>query len=68
MITTYTTAEGDRLDQICYTYYGTLKNRAVEQVLEANPGLSLLQPELSEGTKIVLPNLTKTTEIGTPIW
>lgn len=37
---TYTAVAGDRLDLVCYRYYGHLIG-SVERVLEANPGLGL---------------------------
>lgn len=48
--------EGDRLDLLCWTHYGRLDSRVVERVLDANPGLSLLET-LPAGTLVVLPVL-----------
>jgi len=53
----YTTSDGDVLDQICQSYYGsTIK--IVEQVLEANPHLSELDAVFEAGVKITLPEIT----------
>lgn len=50
--------DGERLDLICWRYYGRLCGRVVEQVLAANPGLSRLGPHaLPAGTVIGLPAL-----------
>ncbi len=50
------TIEGDRLDLICWKYYGVLTGRTVEQVLEANPGISTKE-ELPSGLNITLPEI-----------
>lgn len=57
MSATYTTArDGERLDLICYRWYGTLAGRAVERVLEANPGLAARDPaNLPARTSIAMP-------------
>lgn len=58
MSATYTTArDGERLDLICYRWYGTLAGRVVEQVLDANPGLAARNPAaLPAGTIIAMPD------------
>ena len=38
-MTTYTSKEGDVIDDVCRRYYGR-EAGAVEAVLEANPGLA----------------------------
>ena len=48
--------EGDRIDLICWKHYGSLSLRVVEQVPDANPGLSLFEV-LPAGRDIVLPEL-----------
>lgn len=57
MSATYTTTrDGERLDLICYRWYGTLAGRAVERVLEANPGLAARDPaHLPARTTIIMP-------------
>ncbi|MCX8016657.1 MAG: tail protein X [Rhodocyclaceae bacterium] len=57
MSTTYTVRrDGERLDLICWRWYGTLAGRAVERVLEANPGLAARNPaSLPANTTIVMP-------------
>lgn len=70
MATTYITKDGDRLDQICYQYYGRLKGLSspqsarpvralgtVEAVLAVNPGLASRDAVLPAGVAILLPDL-----------
>ena len=63
MATRYRTKTGDRLDWICWRYYGNQKG-AVEQVLECNPKLASLPAELPENIEIVLPELSITNKDG----
>ena len=37
----YKASDGDRLDLLCWKHYGTLAERVVEIVLDANPGLAM---------------------------
>lgn len=53
---TYTTKDGDVLDNICYIYYGHLTG-TVEKVMQANYRLSQYGPILPAGVKIVLPKI-----------
>lgn len=46
------------VDSICRKMYGG-ESGYVEQLLEANPGLAALPHRLPMGTKIVLPDLSK---------
>lgn len=62
----YRTKDGDRLDQICHSYYGSLVG-TVEAVLEANPGLSLEPGILPVGLEITLPELETPATTTTPI-
>lgn len=55
-MTTYRTAQGDRLDLIAWKHYGSLEGRIVEQLLEANPGTALSE-ELSSGVLLQLPDI-----------
>lgn len=59
MMPTYTTQQdGERLDLICYRWYGTLAGRAVERVLDANPGLAARDPaRLPARTTLIMPPL-----------
>lgn len=59
MIATYTTTlDGERLDLICYRWFGTLDGRVVERVLDANPGLAARDPaRLPARTEIIMPPL-----------
>lgn len=58
MSATYTTPrDGERLDLICWRWYGTLGGRVVERVLDANPGLAAKNPAaLPSGTAIAMPD------------
>ncbi len=68
MATRYRTKTGDTLDWICWKFYGS-KSGAVEQVLESNPKLALLPPELPEDIEIVLPELSITDKgRGVKLW
>jgi phage tail protein X len=58
MSTNYRTSQGDTLDFICWRFYGQ-QSGAVERVLEANPRLADLGPELPPNTLIILPDLPK---------
>lgn len=50
--------DGERLDLICWRYYGRLSGRVVEQVLAANPGLAARDPaRLPAGLPLVMPPL-----------
>lgn len=53
---TYITKMFDRLDRICYDYYGSTNNREVEIVLDANPGLEAHEFLLPMGIEIYLPD------------
>ena len=53
---TYTTADGDMLDWICWHQYGRTRD-VVERVLEANYGLAERGPVLPAGVTIFLPTI-----------
>ena len=55
---TYRTRDGDRLDIICATHYGTVTG-TVEQVLQANPGLAAKGCVLPANIIITLPKVTR---------
>ncbi|TCS94131.1 phage tail protein X [Tepidimonas ignava] len=57
-MSTYTTQrDGERLDLICWRWYGTLSGRVLERVLDANPGLAARNPAaLPSGTVISMPD------------
>lgn len=61
---TYRCSDGDMLDEICYRHYGRSIG-AVEEVLEANPGLADKGPVFSVGTEILLPELASSNELQT---
>ncbi|PNH90829.1 phage tail protein [Vibrio diazotrophicus] len=50
----YRTRDGDMLDAICYSEYGT--EQAVTIVLDANPRLAENGAKFSAGVQIVLPD------------
>lgn len=60
----YETRQGDTLDQICYSYYGSVYGGQVEAVLEANRALNLgkYSPVLPIGLKILLPVVSAKTQ------
>lgn len=69
MATTYTTKDGDTVDYITWQFYGYTDRQAVEQVLEANPGLADLGPILPLGVAVVMPTLTPpTVQKGIRLW
>lgn len=62
----YRTKDGDRIDLICWKHYGSIGGRVVEQVLSANPGISV-SAEFKSGTLIRMPELRQ--EVGEPsLW
>lgn len=69
MTTTYRSKSGDVLDEVVKNYYGTLKGRTLEQVLDANPGLADNGPFLPDGIRIVLPDIeTPIQEASIRLW
>ncbi len=63
----YNTRAGDVLDWICWRHYGQ-RPRAVELVLEANPGLAEVGPLLPRGIKILLPSLPYEAKGEVSLW
>lgn len=60
MPTTWITRDGDVLDAICATHYGTENLSAVlTLVLEANQGLAEKGAVYPAGIRIVLPDITQ---------
>lgn len=60
MPTTWITRDGDVLDAICATHYGTENLSAVfTLVLEANQGLAEKGAVYPAGVRIVLPDITQ---------
>lgn len=52
-----TQRDGERLDLICWRWYGTLSGRVLERVLDANPGLAARNPAaLPSATVIAMPD------------
>lgn len=56
MTATYTNKQNDVLDDVVARFYGDTRNRIVELVLEANPGLADLGPVLPAGVVVNLPD------------
>lgn len=57
MPTTYQTRDGDVLDAVCATHYGTENlSYIVTQVLEANPGLADIGAVYPSDLFIILPD------------
>ena len=54
---TYITKAGDTVDFITWKHYGYTNKLAVEQVLDANPGLADRGPILPHSVRIELPDL-----------
>lgn len=62
MPTIHVTGQGEMVDAICRRFYGD-ESGFVEAVLDANPGLAANGTTLPIGTRVVLPDLAKATEI-----
>lgn len=68
-MTTYVTKDGDTVDSIVFNYYGHTSQQAVEQVLDANPGLADRGPILPHSVRVVLPELAQPTVTkGLRLW
>lgn len=60
--------QGDTLDLICYRHYGYTTG-VTESVLQANPGIAELGPQLPIGKKIMLPSYQqKNTKTTVKLW
>ena len=57
----------DRIDLICWKHYGSLDAHIVEQVLEANPGISLTT-ELFAGQLVSLPIIDTAIALERSLW
>lgn len=69
MSTIYITKDGDVADWVAWKHYGSLTDRQLEQVLDANPGLADRGPVLPGGVEIVLPDLTPPAiKSGVSLW
>jgi phage tail protein X len=65
----YTTKAGDTVDYIAWRHYGRQDGRIVERLLDANPGLSDVGPDLPAGRFIVLPEFKVTVQqAGVRLW
>ena len=58
----YLTKEGDMLDEIAYRYYGNTNNKVVENIIEANFGITDHPSILPAGILIELPEVKQSTE------
>lgn len=62
-------SDGDTVDYIVWRAYGTQEGRAVERVLDANPGLADLGATLPAGTLVTLPDIdTKAEAASVRLW
>lgn len=69
MSTIYVTKDGDTADLIAWNYYGALAGQALEQLLDANPGLADRGPVLPAGVSVVLPEIATTAQTpGVRLW
>jgi phage tail protein X len=57
MTTTVTALDGETVDEICWRYLSATAG-VTEQVLDLNPGLAALGPNLPAGTPVILPDPT----------
>ena len=62
----YRTKDGDTLDAICWAHYGQQAG-AVEDVLEANPGLAQAGTVFSAGVLIELPTRNALSQTIQPV-
>lgn len=60
-MTEYLTKEGDTADLIAWKIYGRQDGRVVEELIDANPGLADLGPELPAGMTVLVPDVDETT-------
>lgn len=60
MSSTYITKQNDRMDRICYNFYGDDDNEIVETVIAANPGVEVYGILLPLGISITLPDRPQT--------
>lgn len=67
MAKTIRTSDKDRLDTLCYRYYGRL-NGTVEAVIAANPGLAAMPQPFESGIIITLPDLPVPVEKQVQLW
>lgn len=61
-MTKYMTRQGDKVDFICWKFYGSERNGSVEAVFAANPGLANRGTTLEAGITIILPPLPEATK------
>jgi len=67
MAMTIRTSDGDRLDTLCYRYYGHLHG-CLEAVLAANPGLAGVVQPYSSGVLIEMPDLPPPVRESVTLW
>lgn len=65
----YRASEGDTLDYIAWKVYGTQGGQVVEKLVDANPGLADLGPQLPAGTIVTCPAIDTTQKAaGVRLW
>lgn len=67
MARTIRTSDGDRLDILCFRYYGDLQG-TVEAVLDANLGLADIAQPYAAGVVIVLPDIDVQVDKPIQLW
>ncbi|HEV2607725.1 tail protein X [Paraburkholderia sp.] len=68
---TYTTTDGDVVDEIAFKHYGACTAGTLAAVLEANPGLADRGAILPAGVVVVLPSaapITSPVTTGLALW
>lgn len=66
-MTTYTTKDGDTVDEIAWRFYGN--TTATAQILEANKGLADYGPLLPAGVVVTMPTIATTSATeGVHLW
>ena len=67
---TYSTREGDVLDEIVWRHYGVTNSAMLRQVFAANPTLAEQPAVMPAGVSIVLPDIEQPAEetAGVSLW
>lgn len=67
---TYSTRDGDVLDEIVWRHYGVANTAMVRQVIAANPTLADQPAVMPAGVSIILPDIQQPSEetAGVSLW
>lgn len=70
MAQTYSSRDGDVVDQIAWRQYGAVDADILRLVLAANPGIADYGPMLPAGVAVVLPDIPEpaTVREGVALW